>query len=373
MEKLLALYFILFPFILLNATNQKAQKDSIQNILASYYQNDTPGGILTIKKTKEDPARFWSQGIADMEKNTSIHKTTNFRMASVSKQFTAFAIIQLVEEGKLELEQELSEFFPDISKAQQSITVQQLLNHTSGIWDFEDLIPDDQTDQLSDHGVYHLVKDQNKTYFTPGSTFRYSNTGYILLALIVEKCSQKPYSQYMDHRVFKTHHLKNTAIYQKNDPPSNRAYGYHPQGDSVKFADQNLTSATKGDGGVYISAGQFAHWAQVIAEKLKSDSNYSHIFEESKTQIRDNLYYSLGWFLTEDNSGNRYIFHSGETTGFHNIVLINLDSGEYLSLFTNRDDQKIAPLFDDLMEVMTIKLNVLKGQPLFTFLADIYE
>src|SRR5699024_806125 len=104
---------------------------------------------------------------------------------------------------------------------------------------------------------------------------------------------------------------------------------------------------------------------------FKEDSAYSQFFDSNKTPISDDIAYALGWFLLKDKTGNRYLVHSGETTGFNNIAIIGLDTEWVVSLFTNRDDLKIAPFFQDILQHLEIEI-VPDSEPLFSVLAKIY-
>lgn len=365
-------YSILLSFLLTYPLSfGQADPQKIQQLINSYYHSEDPGGILAIKQPDKNEALYFPFGMADLDNGTPIDKRTNFRMASLSKNFTAFAISQLLQDDYLKLDQPISDFFPDLTGTQRNSTIGQLLNHHSGIPDYENHIPDDQQEQVSDSDVYDLIKNLDQTYFTPGSDFRYSNTAFCLLTLVVEKTIQQPYADYMAQKVFGPQSLQNTSVYEKENPPSHRAFGYHPESDTFKFADQSLTSATKGDGSVYIAAPEFIKWGEMYIQLFKEDSAYSQFFESNKTPISDDIAYALGWFLLKDKTGNRYLVHSGETTGFNNIAIIGLDTEWVLSLFTNRDDLKIAPFFQDILQHLEIEI-VPDSEPLFSVLAKIY-
>src|SRR5262245_4258432 len=141
-------------------------------------------------------------GLSDLG-SEKIGPRTDFRLASVSKQFTAMAIMLLVHDGRLHYDDRLTDIFPDFPDYGRTITVRNLLNHTSGLDEYEDLMPPSDPNrpveqiQIQDTGVLDLLKQQKTTKFTPGSKWAYSNSGYVLLGLIVQKVSGKPFPVFL--------------------------------------------------------------------------------------------------------------------------------------------------------------------------------
>src|SRR5690606_7834060 len=228
-----------------------------------YGSGRSPGGFLLV--VNEGRVLFAKgYGVADLRRGALIDSNTHFRMASVSKQFTAMSIYLLNKSGKLSLDAPLKHFFSPLAGAVGGITVRQLLTHTSGIWDYEPLIPESQQTQVLDADVLELIRSQPQTYFPPGSQFRYSNTGYCLLSLIVEQVSGMPYSEFVRQSIFVPLGMQDARVYESNADIAHRAYGYrYGHGDHV-FADQSLTSAAKGDGGIYLSAAEYLTWSKAL-------------------------------------------------------------------------------------------------------------
>ena len=197
----------------------------------------------------------------------TIDAQTNFRSASCSKQFTAMSIMLLVHEGKLRYEFRLTDIFPEFSPYGRSITVRNLLNDASGLPDYEDLMdklyPGRWTaeNQIQDREVLSLLEKQKETKFPPGTKWAYSNSGYVVLGLVVAKVSGKSFPEFLHDRVFAPLGMDHTLAYVKGKSEvSNRAYGYTKQGSDWKQTDQSSTLATLGDGGVYSSLADLAKW-----------------------------------------------------------------------------------------------------------------
>lgn len=365
--------FIVFIFIIQRGYTQEEVNANIGRIVDKYYsQQDNPGIMLQIFNNKAEIIYAIGAGKGDLKSGKEIDNHSNFRMASVSKQFTAAAIYQLVQDKKLNVSAYISEFFPGLRAEVRKASVFQLLNHTSGIVDYEELIPENQETQLSDSDVLKLVEPLDRVYFAPGSKFRYSNTAYCLLALIVEKVSGQGFSEYVYEKFFHPLKMEHSIVYSPADEIKDRAFGYHIKDGEFVFADQSLTSATKGDGGVYTSAEEYKQWDVTYFKRLKDDSLFSRFFVDNYSTINPSFFYSMGKFVGKDQDGDFVYFHSGESTGFNNFVMSIPAKNLHLSLFSNRDDQIIEPFIEEVLKSLNIQVQGLENKPIFKWLSDIY-
>jgi CubicO group peptidase (beta-lactamase class C family) len=262
-----------------------------------------------------------ARGLADIESKTPCTPTTNYRMASVSKQFTATAVMLLVDRGKLNLGDTLNKFFPGYPDYGNKITVKHLLVHTSGLPDYEDLIPKSTSLQLDDLDVLHLLMDTKDPKFAAGAKWAYSNSGYTLLGLIVEVVSEKPFHEFMLDEVLRPVGMTSSVLFQLglNEIP-HRAYGHSREQDTWARTDQSLTSAIRGDGAIYTSLNDYQKWLRGIEEqKLLSKESYDAMFSPQALTDRNGAHYGYGWFLDEYR-GEPRIYHNGETQGFRLCV-----------------------------------------------------
>jgi CubicO group peptidase (beta-lactamase class C family) len=273
-------------------------------------------------------------GVTDLRSKNKIDEQTNFRLASLTKQFTAMAVMLLVHDGKLRYDETLTEVFPEFPAYGKNITIRHLLNHTSGLLDYEDLmakeygnIPDDQIPQISDAGVLALMEKASTMQFAPGSKWQYSNSGYCVLAMVVEKVSGEKFGDFLDERIFAPLKMQNTLAYEKgpNEVP-HRAYGHTPDGSSFRQTDQSSTSATLGDGGVYTSLTDLARWDEALAQHtLLSAAEMQPALtavHPSASPAQENghpVSYGFGWFL-EPYRGHERMWHYGETIGFRTSI-----------------------------------------------------
>ncbi len=331
----------------------------------NYTAKIAPGVSVVVKSP--GATKYYAKGLANLEDATAIDSLTTFRMASVSKQFTAMAIYQLIAAGKIDFQTPVRSILPELPAATKDISVANFLNHSSGILDYENLIEAARKTQLTDFDVLEYIRSVDSLYFPPGSQFRYSNTAYCLLALIVERLTHKSYPDAIEDLIFKPLGIKGATVFPSVDI-SKRAFGYHPTDNNFLFADQSLTSSTKGDGGVYISAVDYNRWLD-NRNPLFTPA-YWNTLQKHKILVKDNIYYSLGWFVNYDTDGSCTVFHSGESTGFHNMVVFAPNTNKMISIFSNRDDFQIARLFDELASPNNA-INALP-RPLFHWLNQVY-
>lgn len=335
------------------------------------YPKTMPGAALLIVK---DNKIIFKEGfgIADMYKYKKITPDTHFRMASVSKQFTAMCILVLQKQGKLKITDPAKKYLPSLPEFANTITIKNFMTHTSGIADYESLIPEDQKEQVTDADVLRLLSKSDSLYFSPGTRFRYSNTGFCLLTQIVEKVSGISYPDFIQKNIFLPLRMTKATIYKKNKKIFDRAYGYHFDNSQWKFADQSITSATMGDGSVYTSLNEYRNWIQQLW-KWQSEDSLLNPFQ-SHAKVSSKLSYGYGWFIAREKDGTSAYFHSGESTGFHNIVYQNPSKKLMIVLFSNCDDDRVAQAFNEVSAMLNIAFDAVPaGKTLFEFLSSIYE
>jgi CubicO group peptidase (beta-lactamase class C family) len=274
-------------------------------------------------------------GMADLTSKISVGPETNFRLASLTKQFTAMAIMILAERGGLKLDDLLSAFFPGLPEWGGVISVRSLLTHASGLIDYEDLLPAGTTEQVKDRGVLEILRGEARTYFAPGTGFRYSNGGYALLALIVEAVSGMRFAKFLHTNVFEPLGMVNTVAYEAGvSEVRHRALGYTRRGDVFEETDQNITSAVLGDGGVYSSVLDLFRWdAALYGEKLVSGGMLERAFTDYGNG------YGFGWFIGKD-----MVWHYGETCGFRTHIERHLKRGLTIVILCNRRDADLATI-----------------------------
>jgi CubicO group peptidase (beta-lactamase class C family) len=332
----------------------QVSKDQIDGIFRPLADDQGPGmAVGVIHDGKLVFERGY--GLADLEKKTPITPETDFRLASVTKQFTAMGIMLLVHDGKLKYDDTLGKIFPEFPEYGRTITIRELLNHTSGLKDYGDIYmkqvgektPMDQIPQLHDSDVLKLMEQQTATSFPPGTKYEYSNSGYAVLGMVIQKVSGEPYQDFVRERIFRPLGMAKTVAFVKgvNEVP-NRAFGYNKDKASGKFVfgDQSPTSAVLGDGGIYTSIKEMAKWDKSLREhKLLSEAEMREawtpvqVSEGRKRRDGTMLEYGFGWFL-DPYKGHERQYHDGGTTGFLTSIQRFPKDGLTVIVLANRTD-----------------------------------
>jgi CubicO group peptidase (beta-lactamase class C family) len=290
--------------------------DEIDKLLARYEGNVPGASVLVLHDGK--PVVRRSYGLADLEKQTPATPQTNYRLASVTKQFTAAAVLLLAQDGRLSVDDRIRRWLPSLPASLDSVTVRQLLAHTSGIIDYEDLMDPDSEAQVLDADVLSLLNSADSTYFKPGTSYKYSNSGYALLALIVERASGRRFSAFLHERIFKPLGMNHTVAFENGiSTVSSRAFGHSMQDSTWVRRDQSSTSAVLGDGGIYSSIDDLAKWdAALYDSRLLSDESRRMAFSPQTPTDDADIQYGFGWRITGET-----LWHSGETSGFRNVIV----------------------------------------------------
>jgi CubicO group peptidase (beta-lactamase class C family) len=341
-------------------------EEKIDHIFAELKSDGGPGGAVVVIRNGSIVFKR-GYGITDLRSRRKIDEHTNFRLASCTKQFTAMAVMLLVRDGKLRYEDRLTDIFPDFPEYGTSITIRNLLNHTSGLLDYEDVMakpaagtPPENIPQIKDAGVLELLKQQKTTNFPPGSRWDYSNSGYAVLAMVVEKVSGQPFGDFLHDRIFAPLDMKQTVAYEKGkNTVAHRAYGHTHEGGAWREMDQSPTSAVLGDGGVYSSLADLARWDRALAHStLLSEAEMEPAIipvkvADGSVQGPDGTpaAYGFGWFLNPYRNHPR-MWHYGETVGFRTTIQRLVEDKLTIIVLCNRDDVvpanlalKVADLF----------------------------
>ena len=254
-----------------------------------------------------------TRGLANLEAGVKATSATNYRLASLTKQFTAAAILLLVQDGKLRLHDKIGQFFPGCPEYAKSISVRNLLTHTGGLWDYEDIIPATQKTPFKDSDAVRFSFSHPTPAFDAGAKFQYSNTGYAALSEIVRIVSGMPFRTFLKTRIFDPAGMNGTVAFEDGiNTIANRAYGYT----GTKRTDQDITSGVLGDGGIYSSISDMIRWnealekAQLLSRDLLDDATRGSVMTRQ---------YGYGWFVDPYGKHQRH-WHAGETIGFRTAI-----------------------------------------------------
>jgi CubicO group peptidase (beta-lactamase class C family) len=340
--------------ILIIASGCRQPHETEVDTLFADFSGDRPGASVMVIRDGR-PVFVKAYGLADRDRKIPVTPETGFRLASVTKQFTALSVMILVERGKLTFDTTLRDIFPDFPEYGGKITIRHLLTHTSGLVSYESLIPETATVPVYDRDVLRMMASVDSTYFPPGSEYRYSNSGYAVLAMLVEKVSGETFPAFLKKNIFDPLGMTGSVAFVDgvNEVP-NRSFGYRPEGDSFVFSDQSLTSAVLGDGGIYMSVIDMFRWDQALyTERLVSKKTLDLAFTPATLTNGDRTTYGFGWNIGEYN-GRRRIYHGGSTCGFRTAIHRYPDNRFTVIVLTNRSVANTDKLAESLADIFLI-------------------
>ncbi len=373
-----------------NESKDKSMDQRVDALMGSY-MGDVPGASVLVTQHGE-PILHKSYGYArripsgDAAQPSSAGPTvatttaTNYRLASVTKQFTATAIMMLIDRGELSCDTRLTDIFDGFPAYGADITVSQLLSHTSGLIDYEGLIPDTTTIQVTDADVLKMMMAQVATKFAPGSEYSYSNSAYALLAMTVEELSGQTFAAFLKDNIFEPLGMTNTVAYQAGiSDVSNRAYGhvFDDAAGAWTERDQSITSAVLGDGGVYSSTEDLLKWERALRDRrLLPDSLWALAWTaKPNTRHGDDLgddtdrpageentsenteHYGYGVYI-RSYRGHDVLRHSGSTMGFRNDMERFPELGLSVYVLTNRNSPAVIDLTRSIADVYLDELTI---------------
>ncbi|MEE4196949.1 MAG: serine hydrolase domain-containing protein [Bacteroidales bacterium] len=308
--------------------------DSIEKNIDTYMQyfsGNNPGAVVAVMK-KGDLVFNKAYGLSDVEANKELSKNEAFNLANLSKMFTAMAVFQLDEKNKLALDQSITDIFPDFPSWGQKIKIKHLVQHTSGL-------PDYETDNIkTNQAVLDYIKTQDETRYVPGEKWEYSNADYPLLVLIIEKVSGKSYKEYMTQRIFKKIKTDHTIFTEDLDDISAVAAGHLKENNEYQLLEGD--NLIYGEQGIYMSSGDFAKWDHALySNKLLECDRLAQFFSRGRLNNGEfnSNYYGNGLVIMERNE-ERYWWHGGSGNGYTNMYLHLPNHELTVLILSNRQD-----------------------------------
>lgn len=332
-----------------NQSKNTSLKNRIDSLLQTYFSDSLPGASVAI--VNNNTIFFQkSYGISNIHSKEKISASSDFNICSLTKQFTAIAILQLEEKHLLSLQDKIIRFFPDMAQhVANTVTVKELLTHSSGIIDHYDYTNTTGMHHAHNADVYNAIKNIDSTYFVPGTQFRYSNTAYCLLALIVEKLSGLSFNDYMEKNIFKPAGMLHTTIWNEGSDIHNETTGYDYDSSSKSFIQsgpgEHIFFSTEGDGGIYTSTNDYIKWfkalqsGKIFSRKIVTEAR-SIEFTISEKQKAG---YGFGWFIDE-NGQYKKVYHSGDNGGFRTYSFTIPSLNYMIVIFANRSDINIEDI-----------------------------
>ena len=293
------------------------------------YEEDTPGTVVAVVRGG-DVAFARGYGLANLEYGTPNTAATPYHVASVSKQFTAFAIALLEREGRLSLDDDVRAYLPEVPAFGPTITLRHLLTHTSGLrdlWDLWVMSGGLMGDVIRQDDFLRLVERQRELNFVPGTEAMYSNTGYTLLAEVVERVTGSAFGDWMEAHVFTPLGMRSTHVHDFARVVPQRAYSYQPG--TGGYGNDVLSYANAGPTGLFTTAEDLARWLRNFhTGEVGGPEVLARMQERAVLTDGDTVAFALG-LVVDEQRGLRRIWHNGNDAGFRTMLVYypELDAG----------------------------------------------
>ena len=323
--------------------SEKGLTLQIDALLQKVYKADEPGASVLVKKQGQVLFRK-GYGLADMELGIPVEPDMVFRLGSITKQFTAVAILMLAEQGKLSLQDDITKFLPDYPTQGKAITVEHLLTHTSGIKSYTDLpewLPLMRKDMTLKE-IIDLFKDKPME-FLPGERWKYCNSGYILLGAIIEKVSSETYEAFLQKYIFDPLGMKHSYYGSTSRIIPRRIPGYSKGKTGFENATYISMTQPYAAGSLLSSVDDLAIWNEaLLSGKLIKRETLEKAFTPNKLKDGTTTGYGYGWFIS-NYEGHRIIEHGGGIMGFTTYALLLPEDQAFVVLLTNSAVEGRAP------------------------------
>ena len=360
----LTLKFVLIGLLILSFSNCEQKETSLNSEVKQYakFISDmrskgfTTGNILVYENG--EIVFQSSDGLRSIEPIDSLTLNSQFRLASVSKQFTGVAIMKLKQAGNLDYDQKVNTILTDFPH--DNITIKHLLHHTSGIADYIEIIKENFVSQnstkryiLGNNEILDIFYDTNpKLNFQPGEEFEYSNTGYLVLASIVEKISKQHFRDFLKENIFEPLGMSRTTLYnyqEGNDPNMpNRVFGYRKTESEKGYElnDYHVVNDVRGDGGIYSTLNDLYKWNMALVNyKVLPKEYLDEAWSWGTLNNGEKITYGFGWSLfLEDKTKPKTVFHSGGWVGFSTYLFNEIETKSGYIVLTNNSTRVVADI-----------------------------
>lgn len=325
-------------------------QDTITQLLLEHRFN---GAVLMAKQGTVLFSR--SFGFANFRDHTPLTPETPFQLASISKTFTAAAILLLQQDGKLHIDDKVEEHIPQFPYPE--ISIRHLLNHTSGIQNYMWLVErywDKNTRPTNEDVLDLFLHHQHHLDFWPGTRFAYSNTGYAFLALVIERVTDMPYAYFIQENIFDPLGMENSFVYDPNNPAyvtDDRAYGFRRWGRHRLLIPDVDHDGVMGDKGIYSNIYDLYTWDRTInEERLLPDTIWDKAFEHTRLRNNRTVRYGMGWRL-KSYMGSKVVHHPGRWNGFR-TTLKRFAEQDATLIILNNTSRNIIYLAERLQNIL---------------------
>ena len=327
------------------------QTDVVDNYVRAEMTKQRIPGLAMLVSRGGQVIRAQGYGLANVELQVPVKPETIFQSGSVGKQFTATAVMMLVEEGKIGLGDPLTKYFPDAPPSWKKVTIRELLSHTAGFTDYPKGF-----DMRRDYTEAEQLKivESIPLAFAPGSSWSYSNLGFLTIGILIHKVTGEFYGDFLQEHIFRPLDMQTTRIISEADIVLNRSAGYRLVKGELKNQEWvSPTVNTTADGSLYFSIMDLAKWdAALYTEKLLKRSSLDEMWTVAKLNNGqpNSGHYGFGWFVVTKN-GHRVVEHEGAWQGFETQISRYVDDKLTVVVLTNLDDAKPEVFADRVAEM----------------------
>ncbi len=337
----------------------------IDTLLKLKQKNGFSGYILVLNNGRE----IYKNGLGYANYNTKekLNENSLFELASCSKQFTGMAIMILAEQGKLNYSDTLQKYISNMPY--KNITIKNLLTHTSGLPDYMELLEKhwDKNKFATNYDVVNLFNQYKpKLHFHPNEKFEYSNTGYALLSVIIEKASGLTYADFLDKYIFKKLQMKQARVYNSRrsgaESINNYAYGYVFSKNKNRFIIPDslpdykfviYMDAITGDGTVNASISDLALWENALKENtLLKKTTIEHAYSKHILKNGEEINYNFGQFICGSDTTEKLVYHGGSWPGYATFTLHFIDKALSIIILSNSEYNRVSHLADQLALIL---------------------
>jgi len=336
----------LFIFFCIGITCAQEKLPKLDSLFTKLYTEGKFNGNVLIAE-KGIVVFEKSYGLANEHDSTKLNKQSIFNLASVTKQFTAMSIVLLKKQGKLSYSDSLATFIPELA-FYNGVTINNLLTHTGGLPDYMTMMDARwEKSKIANNAdvIKMMVAIKPKALFAPGDEYKYSNTGYVLLAAIIERISKQTYGEFLKQHIFKPAKMNKTFVYSGDSPKQkNMVEGYVKDSlgenvlpkDVTKFDYVKYLDGVYGQGRVYSTTGDLLKWDRFLYNsQLINNEDKETIFTSQKTNAKLDTDYGYGWMIDDNKLYGRIIYHSGSWPGFVSYLEREIDSDKTIVILQN--------------------------------------
>jgi CubicO group peptidase (beta-lactamase class C family) len=294
----------------------------VEALFEPWTVGDSPGAAVMVIENGEILFEG-GFGLANLESRTPITPQSAFRLASVSKQFTAMAVMILAERGQLAYDDELVEHLPELASYGDDITLRHLLAHLGGLPDYYDVLEEEAGESMPDtERAMEFLAGWGEPLFEAGDRYEYSNPGYEMLALVVERVSGQTFRVFLEESIFEPLGMHSAVVRDSSEPEiANRVYGYSRKEDTFVLSDDHVLNHIIGSGGVYASVRDLALWDEALyTETLVRRSTLEEAWSPVRLNDGEEYPYGFGWRLGPNGALGRRVAHAGGWVGFSTFI-----------------------------------------------------